>query len=888
VSQAALTVTANNQSKVYGAADPTLTYTPSGTLYYGDSYSVISGVTLSTTTGAAATAGTHTITAAGGTAANYAITDVNGTLTVSQAALTVTANNQSKVYGAADPTLTSTPSGTLYYGDSYSVISGVTLSTTTGAAATAGTHTILATGGTAANYAITDVNGTLTVNPATSTSGVSSSSGGVSTLGQSVTFTATLSSNGPAPVNEGSVSFYLDGSPTAFSMNSVSGGTATSTAINTLTIGSHTIQAVYSDGTVSPNILGSSGSTSQRVVGNQIFSVVTDAGLAQYDTDPNIAGNQLNLIYVQNSGAGYELNTSNPGQLSDNAFFSGAPGSSVTLTLTVPYPFITQGSVPTHVYSSYKLSGATPNLSISPGTDVTSSFTINSAGGHKTPSGAAAILLGDYSPQNMGSTTTVTVTGLMPATGTMYVGVHLAYGLTTTTGWTLGTSHSVGANTYIDAVNSGLGVTAHAPAGSGTCADGQPYQFSVASGATVLGTDTPYSENIFKKSVGAAGTVVQLSNGLPVVGATLTLYGPNSGTTVAATATTDGDGAYYLDYKYTGSAATFIVKASYGTWSQSQTITLKANGFQIVNFVDGNAQLVGGWSDSSVGTAQLTPADLAPVLAKAESYWATHGAAPAELKALSDAKVEIVDLPPDLLGQLVPGTNVIQISPNAAGLGWFTNPQASPPAGAFDLLTVVTHELGHLLGFADVDQPGEVESTNLAPGVRQLNASQDQTPLSASAALAPAVEDVRSLIPSILDRGVGTTPFSADPGRDLLIGGSGAAQLVSNFGDDMLIAGTTAFDANEAALAAIIAEWTSARSYADRVANLSGTGSGPRANGNYFLKASGPDATVYSNGKQDVLHGGSGTDWFFAKLSGSVTDILTGLHDSEIVEDLGS
>ena len=63
-------------------ADPALTYTPSGTLYYGDTYSVISGVVLATATGAAATAGTHAITASGGTAANYAIADVNGTLTV--------------------------------------------------------------------------------------------------------------------------------------------------------------------------------------------------------------------------------------------------------------------------------------------------------------------------------------------------------------------------------------------------------------------------------------------------------------------------------------------------------------------------------------------------------------------------------------------------------------------------------------------------------------------------------------------------------------------------------------------------------------------------------------------------------------------------------------
>ena len=166
VSKAPLTVTADDKSKVYGAADPALTYTPSGTLYYGDTYAVISGVTLSTATGAAATAGTHTIIASGGTAANYAISDVNGTLTVSKAPLTVTADDKSKVYGAADPALTYTPSGTLYYGDTYAVIGGVTLSTTTGAAATAGTHAITTSGGTAANYAITDVNGTLTVSKA--------------------------------------------------------------------------------------------------------------------------------------------------------------------------------------------------------------------------------------------------------------------------------------------------------------------------------------------------------------------------------------------------------------------------------------------------------------------------------------------------------------------------------------------------------------------------------------------------------------------------------------------------------------------------------------------------------------------------------------------------
>ena len=122
-------------------------------------------MTLATATAAAATAGTHAITATGGMAANYAITDVNGTLSVSRAPLIVTADDQTKVYGAADPILTYTVTG-FVYGDAPSVVGRITLSTATGAAATAGTHPIIASGGAAANYAITDVNGTLAVSPA--------------------------------------------------------------------------------------------------------------------------------------------------------------------------------------------------------------------------------------------------------------------------------------------------------------------------------------------------------------------------------------------------------------------------------------------------------------------------------------------------------------------------------------------------------------------------------------------------------------------------------------------------------------------------------------------------------------------------------------------------
>ena len=164
VGKAALTVVADDKSKIYGDADPALTASYLG-LKYSDTGSVVSGLALSAPTGAAATAGSHTIAASGGSAANYDITTNNGTLTVGKAALTVVADDKSKIYGDADPALSASYLG-LKYSDTSSVVSGLALSAPTGAAASAGTHVIAASGGSAANYTITTNNGTLTVGKA--------------------------------------------------------------------------------------------------------------------------------------------------------------------------------------------------------------------------------------------------------------------------------------------------------------------------------------------------------------------------------------------------------------------------------------------------------------------------------------------------------------------------------------------------------------------------------------------------------------------------------------------------------------------------------------------------------------------------------------------------
>jgi hypothetical protein len=131
---------------------------------------------------------------------------------------------------------------------------------------------------------------------------------------------------------------------------------------------------------------------------------------------------------------------------------------------------------------------------------------------------------------------------------------------------------------------------------------------------------------------------------------------------------------------------------------------------------------------------------------------------------------------------------------------------------------------------------------------------------------------------NILVGGAGEDHLFGGPRRDVLIGAEGHDLLFGNHGDDVLIGGTTAFDSNAAALRSILNEWTSDRTYQDRIANLGGTGSGApfaaRSNGDFFLTTTGPDATVQDDHAWDSLIGNAGTNWYFAALGGPDADLF--------------
>jgi len=140
-----------------------------------------------------------------------------------------------------------------------------------------------------------------------------------------------------------------------------------------------------------------------------------------------------------------------------------------------------------------------------------------------------------------------------------------------------------------------------------------------------------------------------------------------------------------------------------------------------------------------------------------------------------------------------------------------------------------------------------------------------------------------SSVGNVLVGGGGSDRLNGGQGRDVLIGGAGQSTLEAGsnpnpvLGGAILIGGTTDYDNNAAALASVLAEWSSNSDYSTRIAHLMGTMSGG-LNGSNFLNAT----TVHDNGMADTLVGGSGMDWFFA----GMTDILKNQASGEVVTSI--
>jgi VCBS repeat-containing protein len=146
-------------------------------------------------------------------------------------------------------------------------------------------------------------------------------------------------------------------------------------------------------------------------------------------------------------------------------------------------------------------------------------------------------------------------------------------------------------------------------------------------------------------------------------------------------------------------------------------------------------------------------AELSSLAAVAREEWAAAGISASQLARLDRVQLRVADLGANLVGETrATGNNyVVTIDDNAGGFGWFTDPTpaipdefahqvstyafqalaGSPAADHMDLLTVIAHEFGHVLGFGHTDptsHPNDLMNNNLGAGQRRLPAAHAAYP----------------------------------------------------------------------------------------------------------------------------------------------------------------
>ncbi len=290
------------------------------------------------------------------------------------------------------------------------------------------------------------------------------------------------------------------------------------------------------------------------------------------------------------------------------------------------------------------------------------------------------------------------------------------------------------------------------------------YSVSNGSGNAVTNTETASSviniQQVFAPVISVPATQANATAaGNPFVTWTSTYVDvPSEGFTAAQYA--QGAGDVYVNYNTKLNSANFSTASFKIPYADFTTAT---GNFQIPNFkvptnpaagtlnitlaaVTPNAAL--GNSTGTIGYPQLaagTPTgapggvvlsastDISSVVSAAEANWVAVGANP---QSFQNVQVQIGTLSKGVLADTA--GSVITIDASAGGFGWYTNTSSNdfqPVAnsvdqsakagtaavGHMDLLTVVDHELGHVLGLPDVTTGADnLMTQTLSAGTRRL------------------------------------------------------------------------------------------------------------------------------------------------------------------------
>ena len=316
-------------------------------------------------------------------------------------------------------------------------------------------------------------------------------------------------------------------------------------------------------------------------------SKVTNSSLCIFDRNPETSDREFRLLFtpdVKNYPA-FKLTASNPGQFFYNVFYTGG-GETASVEVTIPYPFVTQGATPVHVYSSI------------------STYTNDKGETCFTPEGSETslqelITLESYgSSATFGGTVTLVFTDLPvdPVTGLVYLNMHLDYGLK---GPGVDANQDGKVDRYEKQGRLVDGTTLYDAANYDNLTEiliEDRYAYTFTSSNDLDG-DTIFNQNVFKVTPGIAGFVFEL------IGGELEIYTHKDLTVRLVIPKNvkdhrdylevfpDEDGWYMIEYKHTGKPTNYRFEVYRGdVLLVEKTVRLKGNEYEEVHiYLDGDS-----------------------------------------------------------------------------------------------------------------------------------------------------------------------------------------------------------------------------------------------------------------------------------------------------------
>ncbi len=163
IAKRSLTATCLDASRVYGASNPVFTVVLTNFASGDGIANLDTPPTASCVATAASPVGAYSIVTSGGWATNYSFLYSNGTLTVTQAVLTIRADDQERLFGQANPPFSFSYSGWKNNEQTNVLLALPVGSTPADASSPSGAYPITVSGASALNYSFFYIPGTLTV-----------------------------------------------------------------------------------------------------------------------------------------------------------------------------------------------------------------------------------------------------------------------------------------------------------------------------------------------------------------------------------------------------------------------------------------------------------------------------------------------------------------------------------------------------------------------------------------------------------------------------------------------------------------------------------------------------------------------------------------------------